>query len=312
MTDFYSNFSSFEKDGQTAQQYFYKQIYEAFKENTQNNTLPFFNKDLNKIPRELTTGKVINNENSIALEQIASRYGYKSNLWIYGNELNKLQKEVGSLSYKKGTVPALCITKYFGATHLNEQDLYISESGTGNKEQYLYNLDSLTDRSREKVLKYFEMANNVDKSYTEANYKAFQSNIKLNKQGDNKTFEDIKKKVIEASNQNGLNLTVITNCHYFHNLTNSIGMPELAEEKTAKHKELCYQTSKEFCNKSNNVGAYKAGLMLCTALNAGTEFQRISVAKGYNLENAKRIEEMKVAETNRTRPYQRGGGGWSY
>ena len=140
MTDFYSNFSSFEKDGQTAQQYFYKQIYEAFKENTQNNTLPFFNKDLNKIPRELTTGKVIDNENSIALEQIASRYGYKS----------------------------------------------------------------------------------------------------------------------------------------------------------------------------NNVGAYKAGLMLCTALNAGTEFQRISVAKDYNLENAKRIEEMKVAETNRTRPYQRGGGGWSY
>jgi len=312
MTDFYADYKSFQNGGQTAQQYFYKQIYETFKANTENNTLPFFNKDLNKIPRELSTGKIINNENAIALEQIASRYGYKSNLWIYGDELNRLQKEVGSIYCKKGTTPALCITKYFGATHLNEEDLYIAESGNRKKEQYLYNLDSLNESSQKKLIKYFEKANEINKEYTEKNLTAFQLNIKQNKTGNTKAFERIKKRVIEASKQDGMNLTVITNCHFYHNLTNAIGKPELAEERNARQKDICYQTSKNFCKKANNIEPYKAGLMLCTALNAGTEFQRISVAKGYNLENAKKIEELKVAEATRNQTYKRSGGSWSY
>ena len=188
MTDFFSNFDGFTKNGLSAEQYFYTQIYEAFKSNVENNTLPFFNNDLNKIPRELSTGKIINNENAIALEQIASKYGYKSNLWIYGDELNKLQKEVGDLYYKRGTMPALCLTRYFDSTHLNEQDLYISEGGSGNREQYLYNVDSLTDRSKQKILKYYEQANAVDKVYTSENLKAFHSNIKLNQSGNKNTL----------------------------------------------------------------------------------------------------------------------------
>ena len=314
MTDFFSNFSSFSNGGLSAEQFFYKQVYEAFKSNTENNTLPFFNKDLNKIPRELSTGKVINNENAIALEQVASKYGYTSNLWIYGDELNKLQKEVGNLYCKKDTVPVLCLTKYFGATHLNEQDLYISDGGNGKKEQYLYNLDSLNEKSREKIMKYYEKANAIEKNYTEANFKAFQFNVNNNKTGNTKAFENTKQKVIAASQQGGVNLTVLTNCHYFHNLTNSIGKPELSESKTSGQKQRCYMAAKQFAekNQKNNISSYKAGAMLCTALNAGTEFQRISVAKGYNLENAKKIEELKVAEATRNQTYKRSDGGWSY
>lgn len=310
MTDFFSNFDGFTKNGLSAEQYFYNQVFEAFKFNVENNTLPFFNNDLNKIPRELSTGKIINNENAIALEQIASKYGYKSNLWIYGDELNKLQKEVGELYYKRGTMPALCLTRYFDSTHLNEQDLYISEGGSGNREQYLYNVDSLTDRSKQKILKYYEQANAIDKVYTSENLKAFHSNIKLNQSGNKNTFDGIRNKVRAASNQNGIDISVITNCHYLHNLANSIGRPEQAEIKTASQKEACYTTAKAFIQKANQEGIkpYKASLMLCTALNAGTEFQRISVAKGYNLENAKKIEELKVAEANRNRPYHRSGG----
>lgn len=133
MTDFYSDFRGVGAGGLTAEQYFYKQVFDAFKANTENQTLPFFNRDLNKIPRELSTGKIINNENAIALEQVASRHGYKSNLWIYGDELDKLQKAVGNLYCKKGSQPVVCLTKYFGSTHLNEQDLYIAEGGSGKR-----------------------------------------------------------------------------------------------------------------------------------------------------------------------------------
>lgn len=310
MTDFYADFHG--REGLTAEQFFYKQVFDAFKANTENQTLPFFNKDLNKIPRELSTGKIIGGENAIALEQVASKNGYKSNLWIYGDELNKIQKEVGNLSYKKGTQPALCLTKYFGSTHLNEQDLYVAEGGSGKKEQYLYNLDSLDERSQLKVMKYFELANSVDKAYTEANFKAFQQNVANIRNGiQSDELKNARERAILASKQGGLDLRQLTECHYSHNLGNAIGKPNspsLGLHDVAERQ--CTEVGKKLIEKvtSGEVQPHKAGMMLCTALNAGTEFQRISVAKGYNLENAKKIEEMKVAEANRARPYRRSCG----
>ena len=310
MTDFFADFHG--RQGLTAEQYFYKQVYDAFKSNTENGTLPFFNKDLNKIPRELSTGKIIGGENAIALEQVASLHGYKSNLWIYGDELNRIQKEGGDLFYKKGTQPALCLTKYFGSTHLNEQDLYVSEGGSGKKEQYLYNLDSLDERSQQKVMKYFELANNVDKAYTEANFKAFQKNCTDLKNGiQSEELKNARERANLASRQGGMDLKAITQCHYAHNLGNAIGKPSapnLGLDGNAERK--CTEVGRQFIAKvaDGGIPPEKAGRMLCTALNAGTEFQRISVAKGYNLENAKKVEELKVAEANRNRPYRRSGG----
>lgn len=301
MSEFYSNFNNFAHNGLTALQFFYKQTFETFKKNVENNTLPFFNNDLNKIPRELSTGKLINNENAIALEQVASKNGYKSNFWIYGHELNIIQKEIGNLYCKKNAEPVLCLTKYFGSTHLSEQDLYISEDGSKKNEQYLYNIDSLNEKSRQKVLKYYEKNQMLDKIYEEKNFQAFQSNVKLNQQGINETLKNAKEKVLEASRQDEMDFSVITNCHYLHLLANAIGKPELAEIKTKNQKSLCYEKAIEFIEKvkKEKFESHKAGIMLCKALNSGTELQRISVAKGFNLENAKKIEELKVAEKNR-------------
>lgn len=310
MEFFFSDFHGTGANGLPAEQYFYKQVFENLKENTQNGTLPFFNKDLNKIPRELSTGKIINNENSVLLEQIASRNGYKSNIWIYGNELNKIQKEVGNLYCKKGAKPALCLTKYFGETHLNEQDLYVSEGGSGKKEQYLYNLDSLDGRSREKVMKYYEIASEADRKYTQENLKAFKSNCERNSKGQNDDFKKARERTLAKSSQAGIDLSSAVQCHYLHNLANSIGQPRLSSAKTSAHQNECYESCKKMIEKveSGKLKPEEAGKMLCSALNAGTEFQRISVSKGYNLENAKKIEEMKVAEANRNRAYRRSSG----
>ena len=56
MADFYSDFhGSF---GLTAEDFFYKQVFDAFQANTENQTLPFFNKDLNKIIIDISLGKL--------------------------------------------------------------------------------------------------------------------------------------------------------------------------------------------------------------------------------------------------------------
>lgn len=316
MTDFYSDFHGVGAHGLTAEQYFYEQVFKSFSANTENHSLPFFNRNLNKIPRELSTGKIINNENSIALEQVASQHGYKSNLWIYGDELNKIQKEVGNLYCKKGTQPALCLTKYFGSTHLNEQDLYVSEGGSGKKEQYLYNLDSLDEKSQQKLLKYYEFANSVDKVYAETNMKAWKSNwaqIQVSPEAKQKLVA-ARERTIAASNQGGTDLRLVTQCHFQHNLGSAIGKPAMSDIHSGQQnpgvQKQCYEVCEKFLGKmqSEKIPPHKAGKMLCTALNAGTEFQRVSVAKGYNLENAKKVEEMKVAEKNRDLGYRRSGG----
>ena len=132
------NFASDYKghNGLTPEETFAKQLYDAFVENVKNNNLPFFNK-VSNIPRELSTGKIINDHNVAILEQVANQKGYKSNFWIYGHELNRLQKEIGSLNYKPKTTPVLCSDNNFYANSLTKQDLHISDSGSKQKYQYL-------------------------------------------------------------------------------------------------------------------------------------------------------------------------------
>lgn len=312
MTDFYADFHGAGAGGLSAEQYFYKQVFDAFQANTRGRTLPFFNKDLKKIPRELSTGKIINNENSIALEQIASRNGYKSNLWVYGDELNKIQKEVGAIFYKRNASPALCLIKYFGPTHLGGQDLYVSEGGSGKREQYLYNVDSLDDRSKEKVLAHFKVANEADRKYTESNLRAFQSNARLNAEGQNAALKNARDRANTASMQGGTDLRMVTQCHYLHTLSNAIGKSGDIHSglQGSQAQRQCYEACAKLAGKvsAGQLKPHEAGRMLCTALNAGTEFQRISVAKGYNLENAKKVEELMVAESNRNHTYRRSGG----
>ena len=114
-----------------------------------------------------------------------------------------------------------------------------------------------------------------------------------------------------ASMQGGMNLLMLTQCHFEHNLGNAIGTPNSSNLGLSENaRRQCTEVSKQSLRKISDekIPPQRAGLMLCTALNSGTEFQRIVVAKGHNLENAKKIEEMKVAEINRSKGYRRSGG----
>ena len=126
--------------GLTSEEFFYNQIYNALEVNVANRTLPFFNTDAKTVPVELSTGKIINDENLIALEQISSKKGYSSNVWIYGDVLNKMQKEGIPLNLRLDAEPVLCLTKYANYTHLNKPELYIAEGGSKAKAQYLYTM----------------------------------------------------------------------------------------------------------------------------------------------------------------------------
>lgn len=87
---------------------------------------------VSNIPRELSTGKIINDHNVAILEQVANQKGYKSNFWIYGHELNRLQKEIGSLNYKPKTTPVLCSDNNFYVIHLLNK-IYIFQIMDQNK-----------------------------------------------------------------------------------------------------------------------------------------------------------------------------------
>lgn len=304
MVDFASDWRGFDSNGLSADQFFYEQLYKAFAENTKNGTLPFFNKELDSVPRELSTGKIINDENLIALEQIASARGYKSNIWIYGNELNRIQKEIGALNWRRNASPVLCQTKYFNATHLNEQNLYISEGGSKQKNQYMYNIDALDERSRTAVIAYYKSTQERNSLYQNENLRAFKSNC-ISTPGCNENFIKARERVKKFSSIEGIDFSVAIDCHFKHCLQNSTG--NKLTDNRGVNKSMCYRQCMELVKLVENriYKPYEIGQKIARALESGTEFQRISVAKNYNLENAKKIEEMKVAEANISRPYRK-------
>ena len=304
MAAFAEDWKGFVSNGLDAEDFFYDQIYKAFAENTKNETLPFFNKDLNMIPRELSTGKIINDENLIALEQVASARGYKSNFWIYGNELNKIQKEVGPLNWKRNASPVLCQTKYFGATHLNEQNLYIAEAGSKKKEQYLYNLESLDERSQKIVTKYYAMADKANAVYQKENLKVFSANYRQNPKS-NENFIRAKERINNYRYIDGKDFSAVIDCHFKHCLQNATG--NVLRDNREQIQAACYSVCDELV-KQVEQGKYRphdAGRKIVKVLECGTQFQRLTVAKNYNLENAKKAEELKVAESNRNKAYRR-------
>ncbi len=308
MTNFYSDWRNVNSKGYTARDFFFAQVYEALEENVKNHTLPFFNNDLNSIPRELSTGKIINNMNSIALEQVASKKGYKSNLWIYGDELNQIQKEVGNLYYKKNAEPVLCLgINDFNGTHLFEQDFKVSEGGSRRNEQYLYNLDSLDEKSQQKLLKYFEKANIHNSEYVTKNRSAYSFNITT---GVNRTLQaEAMRRAQEASQSGKLNFISVMASHYLHTLTNSLGQKS-NENYLNKYKNSCYEKCSELITnvKEGNLSEINAGRFICKSLFAGTQVQRVVTAKGFNLENAKKNEELRVAENIRQNAFKKCNG----
>ena len=176
----------------TSDEYFYNQIFEAVKKNVSAGTLPQFSRKTSSMPVELSTGKIINDENLIALEQIAASNNYNSSVWIFGDVLEKLRSEGIRLNFKKDAQPALCITKYANATHLFGNELYIAEGGAKTKAQFLYNLDSLDERSQEAVKKHVKTAQENVEAYSNENFSNYISNVKKARTEKVPALEDLK------------------------------------------------------------------------------------------------------------------------
>ena len=291
--------------GLTKEEYFYDQIYKAVEKNVQNRTLPFFNAESAGVPVELSTGKIINDENLIALEQIAAKQNFTSNIWIYGDTLEKMQHEGIRLNLKKGTEPALCLTKYANPTHL-EKELYIDEGGAKTKAQFLYNYDSFDDRSKKAVEKYFSKANKINEDYTMDNFKNYLENLQKMKTGQVPQVERLKEVLKSINNEAGtvysksfeegssksVNLAPIINASARH-MCQVVTSAHIKNEKSQKNEELCYSLLGNMLDETGRSGGmkWKVGQAMAKAMDAGTLYAKSCTSKDFNFEIRKIKEE---------------------
>lgn len=273
--------SNFNK-GLQPEQFFYNQIFESLKYNYEHNSLPFFNDNINKLPRELTTGKIIDDENLIALEQVAAAHNYNSNVWLYGSELKKLEKEGIRITLKPDAVPCLCYNKFRNQT-LSDSELNISDGGTGSKYQYLYNFDSLDERSQKAVEKYYKNIKQIDDSYTYQNLENYKKNALQIKQHPSKELKNAQQRCIDNSNVASISISAVINAQYKHMLKNCVGgnvNTGLSESDRNKCYEAC--SALFLAAKEQNLPAWKVGERLTKSLDSGTWYGRTVTSPNFN------------------------------
>ena len=310
--------------GLTSTEYFYDQIYKAMEHNVKNKTVPFLKSENHVVPVELSTGKLINDENLIALEQIAAKKGYKSDFWIYGSELEKLQHEGISLNLKKGAEPALCITKYANPTHLNETELYIAEGGAKTKSQFLYNFDSLDERSQKAIQKYFNSAKDIQNHHIKENYLNYAENLRKIRIAEPEELKKLKATTMNAADiaskayakafsenkDKNINLSPLINAQARHICECSTGS-RVKNQIKAENENLCYGLLEKIFTetKTSKAPSWKVGQALTMAMEAGSSFARSYTSKNFNLEVRKNREENKI-KTKRLNYSQYSGVGY--
>lgn len=284
--------------GLLPEEYFYKQVYDAIEKNVENETLPFFNSK-KQVPIELSTGKIINDHNLIALEQVAAKNGYKSNYWVYGSELEKLSKQGIKLTLKKGTEPVLCMQKLNNPIHVNEQELYISEGGTKGNYQFLYNVDSFDERSIKALQKHIKASVKIDEDYTKENFENFVENQKSLKNAPPLPpgLKRLKEKVQNTCLSYGMNLAPIVDAQAKH-ICYEVTGNKLVHEPNSKTKEHCYNACSKILHttKLNQIKPWVVGEQLTKALDAGTWYARSYTSKDFNIGHNKRMEEQSQKE----------------
>ena len=287
--------------GLSTEEYFYAQIYKAVEKNVENKNLPFFN--TTNFPMEVTTGKIINDENLIALEQMAAKQGYKSNMWIYGDTLEKLQKEGIKLNLKQGAEPVLCLTKFANANHIKENELYISENGSKAKAQFLYNYDSLDDRSKQQIQDHYSTTFENGRIYEAENHKNFSENIKNgnkspllntlknNLKGQCEKAQETYAKASPASSR--VDFSALINAQARHCCQSACG-GKITNTINPQVKQNCYELLGTIFEESKVNGSkpWKVGEAITRALDAGTRYAKSYTAKDFNLEVRKTREEM--------------------
>jgi len=258
------------------------------------------------MPVELSTGKIINDENLIALEQIAASNNYKSSVWIFGDVLDKLQNEGIRLNLVKDAQPALCMTKYANATHLFDNELYIAEGGAKTKVQFLYNLDSLDPRSQDAVKKHLKTANENVEAYSNENFSNYLNNVKKAKTEKVPALDDLKNslkivcekaaKLYDTSESNisdNINFSPLVNAQARHVCSMATGS-SIRNDINPQSEATCYSMFEKIINATTEQGIepWKAGREICKALHAGTQYAKSYTAKDFNLEHKKIQEEV--------------------
>lgn len=300
----------------TSDEYFYNQIFEAVKKNVSAGTLPQFSRKTSSMPVELSTGKIINDENLIALEQIAASNNYNSSVWIFGDVLEKLRSEGIRLNFKKDAQPALCITKYANATHLFGNELYIAEGGAKTKAQFLYNLDSLDERSQEAVKKHVKTAQENVEAYSNENFSNYISNVKKARTEKVPALEDLKNSLrivcekaagiytTSPDDSNKIDFTTLVNSQARHVCSLATGS-SIRNEINPQAEANCYSMFERIISETANqeIEPWKAGKEICKALHAGTQYAKSYTAKDFNLEHRKIRDEthLKNQSTSKNR-----------
>ena len=281
--------------GLTSDEFFQKQIYDALKFNCENRTLPFFNENQKALPRELYTGKLINDDNLIALEQVSAQRGYESNLWIFGSDLETLSKQGYKIHFMDNVQPVLCRTKYHNPTHL-ESELYVAEHGTKNKEQFLYNVDALTDDSKKSVEKLINRCKQLDQSASEINYKIFTDNMKKSPSEKQKHIGKIVQGIQQNRYINEIDCASLVEAQYLHNVYNSIG----GKAKYSPKESLCYSSLNKLFNSTNNnvFQELKVAENLTKKLYSASIYQKAMVSRDFNIETNKIQEEQTKKARN--------------
>lgn len=289
----------------SAEEYQQLQLYKNLKKNVENNTLPFFNSENSYLPRELSTGKIINDENLVILEQIAANNGYKSNIWIYGSELNKIDK---TLSFRKPhdqESAALCLTRIYNPTHTDNM-FYINQGGAKDKNgkyekcQYLYNIDSLSDKSRQIVLDKFKKVATFDQKYREKNAQnlfenseLLKSNAKIREQLQTQQ-ELIKKNSIIKKKHGSMRIDWAVNALSLHCLSSCTGLPPHPTQISKEREKNCYDELKRiFDSYGTTTEAEKINMggQLLKSFAAGVELQRYYTAKNFDMGQARKEQE---------------------
>lgn len=295
----WKNGASYAK-GLTADEFFYQQIYDAMKHNVKNHTLPFYNNEQKAMPRELSTGKIINDDNLIALEQVASKFNYNSSFWLYGSELEKLSKQGYKIRFKENVQPVLCRTKYQNVTHL-DSELYIAEHGTKNKYQFLYNFDSLTDESKKSLEKLYNRNKQLDLSAAEVNFKTFTSNMKKPPEIKNRHLGAIIQKIQSDRYVNEVDCASIIEAQYLHNVYNAIGGKANYQSKA----NTCYASFNKLFNSAgdNLFAELKVAESITKKLYSASLYQKAMVSHDFNIESNKLQEEQSKKIRNLNKGY---------
>lgn len=287
--------------GMTADEYFYDQVYKAVELNVKNQSLPFFNPHASQMPIELSTGKIISDKNLIALEQVASNKGYKSNVWIYGSELEKLRNSGIRINLKRDSVPVLCQTRYADYMHLKEKELYIADGGDKTKNQFLYNFDCLDERTQKSLEKYYDHVKQVDASFTKENFQNYLENVRQARTSNPPELQELKETLRKQNEGGEYNFAPVINAHAKHICVESTGSN--VKNSSNENQSACYALFEKIIADTNEKKrpTWKVGEAFTRAMDAGTWYAKSYTSKNFNHENKKIQEETHQKQKNLSR-----------